>query len=335
MPDNAAKLKGVDRAAILLLALGEADAAAILTHMGPKEVQELGLAMAGMTNVRTESMETVMRSFVDTLRDQTSLGVDSDEYIRNVLTKALGADKAGGVIDRILLGRNSKGLEQLKWMDARSIAELIRLEHPQIIAIVLSFLDSDQAAEVLSVFPERVRPDIIMRIATLDGIQPAALQELDEILEKQFSGASNVKSSSLGGVKTAANILNLIEGSIESSIIEQVTSADQDLAQEIQDNMFVFENLIDVDDRGIQTLLREVASDQLMLALRGAEEGLKEKIFKNMSKRAAEMLRDDLEAAAPARLSDVEAAQKEILSVTRRLADAGEIMLGGGGEDFV
>ena len=335
MPDNAAKLKGVDRAAILLLALGEADAAAILTHMGPKEVQELGLAMAGMTNVRTESMETVMRSFVDTLRDQTSLGVDSDEYIRNVLTKALGADKAGGVIDRILLGRNSKGLEQLKWMDARSIAELIRLEHPQIIAIVLSFLDSDQAAEVLSVFPERMRPDIIMRIATLDGIQPAALQELDEILEKQFSGASNVKSSSLGGVKTAANILNLIEGSIESSIIEQVTSADQDLAQEIQDNMFVFENLIDVDDRGIQTLLREVASDQLMLALRGAEEGLKEKIFKNMSKRAAEMLRDDLEAAAPARLSDVEAAQKEILSVTRRLADAGEIMLGGGGEDFV
>jgi len=335
MSDNDKALKGVDRAAILLLALGEADAAAILTHMGPKEVQELGLAMATMTNVRTESMETVMRSFVDTLRDQTSLGVDSDEYIRNVLTKALGTDKAGGVIDRILLGRNSKGLEQLKWMDARSIAELIRLEHPQIIAIVLSFLDADQAAEVLSVFPERVRPDIVMRIATLDGIQPAALQELDEILEKQFSGASSVKSSSLGGVKTAANILNLIEGSIESSIIEQVNSADQDLAQEIQDNMFVFENLIEVDDRGIQTLLREVASDQLMLALRGAEEGLKEKVFKNMSKRAAEMLRDDLEAAAPARLSDVEAAQKEILLVTRRLSEAGEIMLGGGGEDFV
>jgi len=336
MPENnTSNLKGVDRAAILLLALGEADAATILSHMGPKEVQEVGLAMAGMTNVRTESMEAVMRSFVDTLRDQTSLGVDSDNYIRNVLTKALGADKAGGVIDRILLGRNSKGLEQLKWMDARSIAELIRLEHPQIIAIVLSFLDADQAAEVLSVFPERVRPDIIMRIATLDGIQPAALQELDEILEKQFSGASNVKSSSLGGVKTAANILNLIEGSIESKIIEQVTASDQDLAQEIQDNMFVFENLIDVDDRGIQTLLREVASDQLLLALRGADEGLKEKIFKNMSKRAAEMLRDDLEAAAPARLSDVEAAQKEILAVTRRLAEAGEIMLGGGGEDFV
>ncbi|MCB1851830.1 MAG: flagellar motor switch protein FliG [Gammaproteobacteria bacterium] len=335
MPDTNEKMKGVDRAAILLLALGEADAASILTHMGPKEVQELGLAMAGMHSVRTETISSVMQSFLETLRDQTALGLDSDDYIRNVLTRALGAEKAGGVIDRILLGRNSKGLEQLKWMDARSIGDMIRLEHPQIIAIVLSFLEPDQAAEVLSLFPERARPDIIMRIATLDGIQPAALQELDQILEKQFSGATSVKSSTLGGIKTAANILNLIEGSIESSIIEQVTAADQDLAQIIQDNMFVFENLIDVDDRGIQTLLREVASDQLMLALRGADEALKEKIFKNMSKRAAEMLRDDLDAAAPARLSDVEAAQKEILSVTRRLADAGEIMLGGGGDDFI
>lgn len=337
MPGEEQKnLSGVERAAILMLALGEKDAASILSHMGPKEVQELGLAMANMNNVSTEKMESVMHSFVDTLRSQTSLGVDSDEYIRNVLNNALGKDKAGGVIDRILLGRNSKGLEQLKWMDPRSVAELIRLEHPQIIAIVLSFLDSDQAAEVLSEFPERVRPDIIMRIATLDGIQPAALQELDEILDKQFSGASNVKSSSLGGIKTAANILNLIEGSIESEIMEQVSGVDQEIAQEIQDNMFVFDNLIDVDDRGIQTLMREVASDQLLLALRGADEGLKEKIFKNMSKRAAEMLRDDLEAAPPVRLSDVEAAQKEILTVARRLADAGEIMLGGGGgEEFI
>jgi len=336
MPENDSKISGVERAAILMLALGEKDAASILSHMGPKEVQELGLAMANMSNVSTGKMESVMHSFVDTLRSQTSLGVDSDQYIRNVLNNALGKEKAGGVIDRILLGRNSKGLEQLKWMDPRSVAELIRLEHPQIIAIVLSFLDSDHAAAVLSEFPERIRPEIVMCIATLDGIQPAALQELDEILEKQFSGASNVKSSSLGGIKTAANILNLIEGSIESNILEQVASADPEVAQEIQDNMFVFENLIDVDDRGIQTLMREVASDQLLLALRGADEGLKEKIFKNMSKRAAEMLRDDLEAAPPVRLSDVEAAQKEILTVARRLADAGEIMLGGGGgEEFI
>ncbi len=329
-------LKGVDRAAILMLALGEKDAATVLAHMGPKEVQDLGTAMAGLHNVSTAEMESVMHSFVSTLGTQTALGMNSDEYIRNVMTEALGQEKAGNVIDRILLGRNSKGLEQLKWMDPRSIAEVIRYEHPQIIAIVMSFLDPDQAAEVLSEFQDRVRTDIIMRIATLDGIQPAALQELDQILDTQFSGTSNVKSASLGGIKAAADILNLVEGSIESQVMEQVEGVDQELAQEIQDNMFTFENLIDIDDRGFQTLLREIASDQLLLALRGADEVLKEKIFKNMSQRASEMLKDDLEAAPPARLSDVEAAQKEILQVTRRLADAGEINLGGsGGEEFV
>jgi flagellar motor switch protein FliG len=329
-------LKGVDRAAILMLALGEKDAATVLAHMGPKEVQDLGTAMAGLHNVSTAEMESVMNSFVSTLGTQTALGMNSDEYIRNVMTEALGQDKASNVIDRILLGRNSKGLEQLKWMDPRSIAEVIRFEHPQIIAIVMSFLDPDQAAEVLSEFQDRVRTDIIMRIATLDGIQPAALQELDQILDIQFSGSTNVKSASLGGIKAAADILNLVEGSIESQVMEQVEGVDQELAQEIQDNMFTFENLIDIDDRGFQTLLREIASDQLLLALRGADEALKEKIFKNMSQRASEMLKDDLEAAPPARLSDVEAAQKEILQVTRRLADAGEINLGGsGGEEFV
>jgi flagellar motor switch protein FliG len=329
------KISGVERAAILMLALGERDAAELLKHMGPKEVQDVGMAMASLNDITTDHMEAVMRHFVSTLEKQTSLGLGSDEYIRNMLVSALGADKAGSVIDRILLGRNSKGLEQLKWMDPRSVAELIRLEHPQIIAIVLSFLESDQAAEVLSQFPERVRTDVVMRIATLDGIQPNALKELDEILEKQFSGANNVKSSSLGGVKAAANILNLLDGTLESKLLEDILETDADLGQEIQDNMFVFDNLIDVDDRGIQTLLREVASEQLLLALRGADEGLKEKMFKNMSKRAAEMLKDDLEAAAPAKLSDVERAQKEILQVARRLADAGEMMLGGGGDEFV
>ncbi|MCF6283051.1 MAG: flagellar motor switch protein FliG [Candidatus Polarisedimenticolaceae bacterium] len=334
--ENQGKMSGVQRAATLLLALGEKDAAEILKHMGPREVQEVGMAMAGLTNVSTRQMEEVMGDFVTTLEDQTSLGLGSDEYIRTMLTNALGSDKAGGMIDRILLGRNSKGLEQLKWMDPKSVAEIIRNEHPQIIAIVLSFLDPDQAAEVLGQFAENTRPDIIMRVATLEGIQPSALQELDEILEKQFSGGGNVKSSSMGGVKTAANILNMADGAVEGLVMDQITDADAELAQEIQDLMFVFDNLIDIDERGIQTLLREVSSEQLLLALRGAEEGLKDKIFSNMSKRAAEMLRDDLEAAPPARLSDVEGAQKEILTVARRLSDAGEIMLGGGGgEDFV
>jgi len=330
------KLSGLDRSALLMLGLGEAHAAEILRHMGPKEVQEIGVAMAGLSQVTNSQMELVMQKFVGAIGEQTSLGVGSDQYIRNMLTSALGADKAGGIIDRILLGRNSKGLEQLKWMDARAVAELIRLEHPQIIAIVLSFLDPDQAAGVLSEFPERVRTDVIMRVASLDGIQPAALQELDEILEKQFSGGANVQSSALGGVKKAADILNFVDGMIESKVIEQITESDDELSQQIQDNMFVFENLIDIDDRGMQTLLREVSSDQLLLALRGAPEPLRDKIFKNMSSRAAEMLKDDLEAAPPAKLSDVEASQKEILTVARRLSDAGEINLGGGGgEEFV
>jgi len=329
-------LTGVERSALLMLGLGEKHAAEILRHMGPKEVHEIGTAMAGLTHITNSQMELVMQTFVDAIGEQTSLGMGSDEYIRNMLTSALGADKASGIIDRILLGRNSKGLEQLKWMDPRQIAELIRLEHPQIISIVMSFLDPDQAAGVLSEFPEKVRTDVIMRVAALDGIQPAALQELDEILEKQFSGANNVKSSALGGVKKAADILNFVDGAIESKVIEQINEADEDLSQQIQDNMFVFENLNDVDDRGMQTLLREVSSDQLLLALRGAPEQLREKIFKNMSSRAAEMLKDDLEAAAPAKLSEVEAAQKEILTVARRLSDAGEINLGGsGGEEFV
>jgi len=335
-PQAVKALTGVERSALLMLGLGEKHAAEILRHMGPKEVQEVGLAMTTLTNITKSQMELVMQDFVGAIGEQTSIGLGSDDYIRKTLTSALGADKASGIIDRILLGRSSKGLEQLKWMDSRAIAEMIRLEHPQIIAIVLSFLDPDQAAEILVEFSEQVRTDVVMRVATLDGIQPNALQELDEILEKQFSLGANVKSSALGGVKKAADILNFVDGTVESKVIEEINATDEDLSQQIQDNMFVFDNLIDLDDRGMQTLLREVSSDQLLLALRGAPEELRNKIFKNMSSRAAEMLKDDLEAAAPVKLSEVEAAQKEILTVARRLADAGEINLSSGsGDEFV
>jgi flagellar motor switch protein FliG len=253
-----------------------------------------------------------------------------------VLVQALGEDKAGGMIDRILRGANTKGLETLKWMDPRAVAEIIRLEHPQIIAIVLSYLESDQAAEVLQYFPERVRVDVIMRIATIDGIQPVALAELNEIMEKQFSGNTNVKTSTVGGVKSAADILNFLDSSIEADIMDNIKEVDSDFGQQIQDLMFVFDNLLDVGDRDIQTILREISSDSLVLALKGADDELKEKIFKNMSKRAAEMLRDDLEAKGPVKLSDVESAQKEILAVARRLAEAGDISLGGsGGDEYI
>lgn len=336
MPEMSSQFTGSERAAILLMTLGEKDAAQILKHMGPKEVQKLGHAMALMSNVTKEQVNQVLKDFISTVDEQTSLGIGSEDYIRKVMIEALGEDKASGLIDRILLGKNTKGLEALKWMDPRAVAELIRLEHPQIISIVLAYLDSDQAAEILALMPERMRPDLLMRIATLDGIQPSALRELDDIMEKQFSGnTNNVKSASVGGIKSAANIMNFIDSAQETTIMEKIKDADADIGQKIEELMFVFDDLSEVDDRGMQALLREVSSETLILALKGADQALKEKIFKNMSKRAAEMLRDDLEAKGPVRLSEVEAAQKEILTVARRLSESGEISLGGKGEDFV
>ncbi|GAB4356740.1 MAG: flagellar motor switch protein FliG [Gammaproteobacteria bacterium] len=327
---------GTERAAVLLMALGEADAAEIMKHMGPKEVQKLGTAMTQLSNVSKDRVKEILDEFVEVVDNQTALGVGTEEYVRNVLVNALGPEKASGLIDRILLGSSSKGLDALKWMDPRAVAELIRLEHPQIIAIVLAYLDADQSAEILQVLPERIRHDVVMRIAAIDGIQPSALRELDQIMEKSFSNKTNVKTStSFGGIKAAADILNLVDSSIEAALMEEIKQIDADMGQSIQDKMFVFENLVDVDDRGIQTILREISSDSLAIALKGADEAVKEKIFSNMSKRAAEMLRDDLEVRGPVKLSDVEAAQKEILMTARRLADSGEISLGGKGEAFV
>ncbi len=333
---DSVELDGIQQAAVFLMSVGEEEASEILRHLGPKEVQNIGEAMATIANVDKDRAAGVLQNFNTIVGGQTALGMGSEDYLRNVLNKALGKDKAGGVIDRILLGRQSKGLEALKWMEPRSIAEIIRLEHPQIIAIVLSYLEADQAGQVLSNLPENTRSDIMMRIASLEAIQPAALFELDEILEKQFAGnETSIRSSSVGGIKTAADILNFVDGAAEASIMESIKNVDEDLGQEIEDSMFVFDNLSEVDDRGIQALLREVSSDILIVALKGADEAVKEKILKNMSKRAAEMLRDDLEASGPVKLSEVEDAQREILSVARRMAEAGDIALGSGGDEYV
>lgn len=329
-------LSGPEKAAVFLRSIGESEAAEVLKHMAPKEVQKVGQVMATLTNVSRDEVQGVLDNFISTVEEQTGLGIGSHDYVRTMLVNALGEDKAGSVLDRILSGGNTSGLEQLKWMDARGIYEVIKLEHPQIIAIVCSFLESDQAAEVLSLFPERDQSNILLRIATLDGVQPSALTELNSILEKQFSGTSGGQTTSVGGLKTAADILNFIETSAEASIMENIKEAEPDLGQNIEDLMFVFENLIDVDDRGFQTLMREIQTDDLMLALKGCDEELKEKFFSNMSSRAAEMMRDDLEASGPVRVSDVEAAQKTILATARELSDKGEIMLGGGaGDDFL
>jgi flagellar motor switch protein FliG len=329
------KLRYLDQAAILLMSLGEQDAAEILKHMGPKEVQRLGTAMTALQNVQQVEVQSVIGNFFEEVRNLTGLGIGTDNYIRKMLITALGDDKANSLIDRILLGGNTTGLDTLKWMDARSIADMIRNEHPQIQAIVIAYLDADQSAQILSFFPEKVRLDIMMRVASLDTVQPQALQELNDILEKQFSGNSSSQTKAMGGYKVAAEIMNNLDGSIEAELMESIKEADEDMGNQIQDLMFVFDNLKEVDDRGIQTLLREVSSEVLVVALKGADEELKEKIFKNMSKRAAELLRDDLETKPPMRLADVEAAQKEILITARRMADAGEIMLGSSSEQMI
>ncbi len=330
------KLSGIERTAVLLMTLGEQDAAEIMKLLNPKEVQKIGEAMATLGSIGRDTVDDVLSEFCDTVDEQTALGIGNEEYLRNVLVNALGEDKAGNIIDRILMGHDAKGLETLKWMEPRAVAELIRLEHPQIISIILSYLESDNAAEILAALPENMRTDVLIRVATLDGIQPSALHELDEMLEKQFAGNSDsLKSAGMGGLKTAANLLNFLDSSVENQVMESLKEVDEELGQNIQDLMFVFDNLIDVDDRGIQALLREISSENLIVALKGADEEVKEKIIKNMSKRAAEMLRDDLEAKGPVRLSEVEAAQKEILSIARRMSESGEISLGGGGDDFV
>jgi flagellar motor switch protein FliG len=326
---------GTERAAILLLTLGEQEAAQVLRHMGAKEVQRIGAAMAKLANVSKDEVHTVICEFSSSVESQTSVGVGAEDFLRKVLVEALGQEKASSIIDRISIGRSTKGLEALKWMDARAVAELIRLEHPQIIAIVLAYLEPDQSAEILTSLPPNMRSDIMVRIATLDGVQPSALTELDDIMEKTFAGKGTTRTSALGGAKAAANIINNLEPSQEGVIMEQIVQTDEALGGRIQDLIFVFDNLLEIDDRSMQELLRQVASDKLLLAMKGCEEAMKEKIFKNMSQRAAEMLKDDLESKGPVRISEVEGAQKEILQTARKLAESGAIALAGKGDEYV
>ncbi|AHB75739.2 flagellar motor switch protein G [Pandoraea pnomenusa] len=315
------------------MSLGEDEAAEVFKYLAPREVQKLGAAMASLRQVTRDQIADVLQDFVLEAEQHSALSLDSSEYIRSVLNKALGNDKAAGLIERILQGGDTSGIEGLKWMDSTAVAELIRHEHPQIIATILVHLDRDQASEVLALFTERLRNDVVLRIATLDGIQPAALRELNDVLTKLLSGSENIKRSPMGGVRTAAEILNYLGGVHEESVIEAVRNYDSDLAAKIVEEMFVFENLLDVEDRSIQVLLKEIESESLIIALKGAPAELREKFFKNMSARAAELLREDLESRGPVRVSEVEAEQKKVLQVVRRLADQGAIMIGGRGDD--
>ncbi|MBP7502988.1 MAG: flagellar motor switch protein FliG [Aquabacterium sp.] len=325
--------KGVEDAAILLMSLGEEEAAEVFKHLEPKEVQSLGEAIARMKAVTKERIGNVLDRFA---KESTEMGVlvaDNDEYIKAVLRKALGDDKANLLIDRIIQGSDVTGIESLKWMDAGSVAELLRNEHPQIVAAILVHLDPDQSSSVLKFFPERQRNEVMVRIATLDGIQPSALKDLNEVLSKVLAGGQQIRKSSLGGVKPAAEIINMMGSSIETSVLDYIREADGDLAQRIMDNMFTFDDLIKLDDKGFQSLLKEVQTESLIIALKGASPEIREKVFKNMSSRAAETLREDLESRGPVKLSEVEAEQKELLKIVRRLADEGQIVMGGGGDD--
>ena len=322
-----------ERAALLLFALGEERAATVLKFIEPKEVQVIGFAMARLADISPLMVDDVLEEVIVSIKTMTSLGVESDGYIRKMLVQALGEEKAVGIIDRIFVSSGSKGIEQLKWMDALSVSDLVRLEHPQIGAIILSLLGSDKAAEVMLKLPDSMRSDLLVRIATMQGVQPAALRELDEIMEKMLSGSVAVKATALGGVESAANILNFMDVAASNLVLAKVTESNANLALTIQDKMYVFEDLASMGASAMQTVLREISTEQLLLALRGASDGLKEKIFGNMSKRGADILRDDLESSPPAKLSDVELAQKDILGIVRQLADTGAISLGSEGGD--
>ncbi|MES2959461.1 MAG: flagellar motor switch protein FliG [Pseudomonadota bacterium] len=324
---------GLEDAAILLMSLGEEEAAEVFRHLEPKEVQRLGETMARMKSIPREKVEGVLEKFSTVASEQSILVADTDQYVKDVLRKALGDDKANLLIDRILQGSDVSGIESLKWMDASSVAELLRNEHPQIVAAILVHLDHDQASQVLKCFVERQRNEVLVRIATLDGIQPSALKDLNEVMSKVLAGGEKMRKSTMGGVKTAAEIINLLGGSVETAVLDYIREADSDLAQKIMDNMFTFDDLEKLDDKGIQALMKEVQSESLVVALKGATTELREKIFKNMSTRAAETLREDLEARGPVRLSEVEAEQKEMLKIVRRLADEGQIVLAGGSDD--
>ncbi|MFZ5520631.1 MAG: flagellar motor switch protein FliG [Pseudomonadota bacterium] len=325
--------QGLEDAAILLMSLGEEQAAEVFKHLAPKEVQRLGETIAKLRTVPRERVDSVLTRFDSDAGEHSMLVSDTNEYVKSVLRKALGDDKANLLIDRILQGSDVSGIESLKWMDAGSVAELLRNEHPQIVAAILVHLDFDQASSVLKQFTERQRNEVLIRIATLDGIQPTALKDLNEVMSRVLAGGDRLKKASMGGAKTAAEIINLMGSSVETSVLDYIREADGDLAQKIMDNMFTFDDLMKVDDKGIQALLREVQSESLIIALKGATPELREKVFKNMSSRAAETLREDLESRGPVRLSEVEAEQKELLKTVRRLADEGQIVLGGGGDD--
>lgn len=335
MADSAENLSGPERAAIFLLGMGEAGAASIMRHMAPKEVQSVGAAMAALKEVSNEQIAEVVQDFSERVNAVNPIGIGANDFTRRVMVEALGEKRARSMLGKVMNGATSKGMDSLKWMDARSVAELIGDEHPQIIALVLASLDGDHAAQVLGMLPTEIRADVVLRVARLELIDPTALEELDQVLERQLDNTQEFPPASVDGLNTAAGILNGLDSEQEAEVLEALKQADMELGEKIQDLMFVFENLMTLDDRGMQRLIRDISVDNLTVALKGVDQELQERFFKNMSSRAAEMLKEDMEAKGPVKLADVEEQQKEILVIAAKLADEGEIFMGKGGDDFV
>ena len=334
--DIYSQLTGTQKSAILMMLLGEEEASEILKNLGPKEVQHLGSAMYSVQGLDQDTVNRVLDEFLDIIKEQTSLGLGAGNYIRNVLMKALGEDKAQSVLSRITPSSSDRPIEILDWMDARAISELIVDEHPQIIALIISYLDFSMGADVLNLLPDDLQPEIIRRIATLETVQPDALRELEDVMQRKFKANTTLRASQVGGVKAAAKIMNFTNQNMEARIMKNIGKDDKSLMQSIQESMFVFETLILSDDISLQTLLRNVETELIVLALKGADEALRDKLFSCMSSRAAANIMDEMEALGPVRLAEVQEAQKQIIAVARRLSDEGTIVLAGrGGDDFV
>jgi flagellar motor switch protein FliG len=329
-------LTGTQKSAILMMLIGEDEASEILRNLSPREVQHLGTAMYSVQGLDQETVNLVLDEFLVIIKAQTSLGMGGSNYIRNIMVKALGEDKSQSVLSRIAPSTSERPIEILDWMDARSIAELISDEHPQIVALVVSYLDAGQGADVLGLLPENVQAEVIRRIATLKTVGPDAIRELEEVMQRKFKANTSLRATQVGGIDAAARIMNFTQQAMEGRIMKDIAKGDKGLMLAIQESMFVFDTLIMSDDKSLQTLLRSVDTELLIMALKGADEPLQEKLFSCMSKRAAANIMDEMEALGPVRLTEVQGAQKEIINVARRLSDEGSIVLAGrGGDDFV
>jgi flagellar motor switch protein FliG len=336
MADRGSEFSGAERAAVLLMSLGEQDAAAILKHMDPRDVEAVGQAMAALPSVTRDRAENVVQSFLQKLDSGDGFAVDKPDFVKKVMAASFGKQRGEVMVDRILSGGGGgAGIDALKWMDPRAVTQLVAEEHPQVIASLLAQLDGKLSAKIVPLLPEKQRADVLMRIATLEELPQSALQELDQIVGKRAAAGSQVTSRRIGGTRTVADIINAMDRETSNAALGAIESENAELHAKIKELLFVFDDLVDVDNKGIQAVLREVSSDILSVALRGADPAVADKIYTNMSKRAADILREDMEARGPVKLTEVESAQREIVAIAQKLAEDGTIIIGSSAGEYV